>query len=104
MYTVDVLTQSGIRPDEFPSMSHSAGPLSFWTSRLHHSAANTRAYTTTLCAFFFVYMYLFPQFLENRNKQKKDLSPFLPLSRKRLMGCCYHPGWQAVGVDTKVCE
>uniref|UniRef100_A0A3Q4H8C9 Sushi, nidogen and EGF-like domain-containing protein 1 n=1 Tax=Neolamprologus brichardi TaxID=32507 RepID=A0A3Q4H8C9_NEOBR len=31
MYTVDVLTQSGIRPDEFPSMSHSAGPLSFWT-------------------------------------------------------------------------
>ncbi|XP_031586368.1 sushi, nidogen and EGF-like domain-containing protein 1 [Oreochromis aureus] len=34
MYTVDVLTQSGIRPDEFPSMSHSAGPLSFWTRPL----------------------------------------------------------------------
>uniref|UniRef100_A0A3B3UY66 Sushi, nidogen and EGF like domains 1 n=1 Tax=Poecilia latipinna TaxID=48699 RepID=A0A3B3UY66_9TELE len=31
MYTVDVLTQSGIRPDEFPSTSHSAGPLQFWT-------------------------------------------------------------------------
>ncbi|XP_054916692.1 sushi, nidogen and EGF-like domain-containing protein 1 isoform X2 [Poeciliopsis prolifica] len=31
MYTLDVLTQSGIRPDEFPSTSHSAGPLQFWT-------------------------------------------------------------------------
>ncbi|XP_024857944.1 sushi, nidogen and EGF-like domain-containing protein 1 isoform X2 [Kryptolebias marmoratus] len=31
MYTVHVLTQSGIRPDEFPSTSHSAGPLPFWT-------------------------------------------------------------------------
>uniref|UniRef100_A0A3Q3WAJ4 Sushi, nidogen and EGF-like domain-containing protein 1 n=1 Tax=Mola mola TaxID=94237 RepID=A0A3Q3WAJ4_MOLML len=31
MYTVDLLTQSGIRPDEFPSTSHSAGPLRFWT-------------------------------------------------------------------------
>uniref|UniRef100_A0A3Q2P5H2 Sushi, nidogen and EGF like domains 1 n=1 Tax=Fundulus heteroclitus TaxID=8078 RepID=A0A3Q2P5H2_FUNHE len=31
MYTVDVVTQSGIRPDEFPSTSHSAGPLQFWT-------------------------------------------------------------------------
>lgn len=38
-YTVDVLTQSGIRPDEFPSTSHSAGPLQFWTSRLHHLVA-----------------------------------------------------------------
>ncbi|XP_053708828.1 sushi, nidogen and EGF-like domain-containing protein 1 isoform X2 [Synchiropus splendidus] len=34
MYTVDVLTQSGIRPDEFPSTSHSAGPLRFWTRPL----------------------------------------------------------------------
>uniref|UniRef100_A0A8D2ZIQ1 Sushi, nidogen and EGF-like domains 1 n=1 Tax=Scophthalmus maximus TaxID=52904 RepID=A0A8D2ZIQ1_SCOMX len=34
MYTVDVLTQSGIRPDEFPSTSHSAGPLAFWTRPL----------------------------------------------------------------------
>ncbi|XP_055363642.1 sushi, nidogen and EGF-like domain-containing protein 1 isoform X2 [Betta splendens] len=34
MYTVDVLTQSGIRPDEFPSTSHSAGPLQFWTRPL----------------------------------------------------------------------
>ncbi|CAG5861826.1 unnamed protein product [Menidia menidia] len=34
MYTVDVLTQSGIRPDDFPSTSHSAGPLQFWTRPL----------------------------------------------------------------------
>ncbi|XP_068447252.1 sushi, nidogen and EGF-like domain-containing protein 1 isoform X3 [Clinocottus analis] len=34
MYTVDVLTQSGVRPDEFPSTSHSAGPLQFWTRPL----------------------------------------------------------------------
>uniref|UniRef100_A0A8C2XCD3 Sushi, nidogen and EGF like domains 1 n=1 Tax=Cyclopterus lumpus TaxID=8103 RepID=A0A8C2XCD3_CYCLU len=34
MYTVDVLTQSGVRPDEFPSTSHSAGPLRFWTRPL----------------------------------------------------------------------
>ncbi|KAM9385652.1 sushi, nidogen and EGF-like domain-containing protein 1 [Pholidichthys leucotaenia] len=34
MYSVDVLTQSGIRPDEFPSTSHSAGPLQFWTRPL----------------------------------------------------------------------
>uniref|UniRef100_A0A672YGL2 Sushi, nidogen and EGF-like domains 1 n=1 Tax=Sphaeramia orbicularis TaxID=375764 RepID=A0A672YGL2_9TELE len=34
MYAVDVLTQSGIRPDEFPSTSHSAGPLTFWTRPL----------------------------------------------------------------------
>lgn len=34
MYTVDVLTQSGVRPDEFPSTSHSAGPLHFWTRPL----------------------------------------------------------------------
>jgi len=35
MYTVDVLTQSGVGPDEFPSTSHSAGPLRFWTSKSH---------------------------------------------------------------------
>ncbi|XP_056270868.1 sushi, nidogen and EGF-like domain-containing protein 1 isoform X4 [Pseudoliparis swirei] len=34
MYTVDVLTQSGVGPDEFPSTSHSAGPLRFWTRPL----------------------------------------------------------------------
>uniref|UniRef100_A0A671W0Q0 Sushi, nidogen and EGF like domains 1 n=1 Tax=Sparus aurata TaxID=8175 RepID=A0A671W0Q0_SPAAU len=34
MYTVDVVTQSGLRPDEFPSTSHSAGPLAFWTRPL----------------------------------------------------------------------
>ncbi|XP_041696619.1 sushi, nidogen and EGF-like domain-containing protein 1 isoform X1 [Coregonus clupeaformis] len=34
MYTVDVLTQSGIRPDELPSTSHSAGPLQVWTRPL----------------------------------------------------------------------
>ncbi|XP_029938701.1 sushi, nidogen and EGF-like domain-containing protein 1 isoform X2 [Salarias fasciatus] len=34
MYTVDVLSQSGVRPDEFPSTSHSAGPLQFWTRPL----------------------------------------------------------------------
>ncbi|XP_077390200.1 uncharacterized protein sned1 isoform X5 [Festucalex cinctus] len=34
MYTVDVLTQSGLRPDEFPSTSRSAGPLRFWTRPL----------------------------------------------------------------------
>ncbi|XP_076009719.1 sushi, nidogen and EGF-like domain-containing protein 1 [Genypterus blacodes] len=33
-YTVDVLSQSGIRPDEFPSTSHSAGPVQFWTRPL----------------------------------------------------------------------
>ncbi|KAK7891871.1 hypothetical protein WMY93_023834 [Mugilogobius chulae] len=33
-YTADVLTQSGVRPDEFPSTSHSAGPLTFWTRPL----------------------------------------------------------------------
>ncbi|XP_056132458.1 LOW QUALITY PROTEIN: sushi, nidogen and EGF-like domain-containing protein 1 [Lampris incognitus] len=34
LYTVDVLAQSGIRPDEFPSTSHSAGPLQIWTRPL----------------------------------------------------------------------
>ncbi|XP_029551271.1 sushi, nidogen and EGF-like domain-containing protein 1 isoform X2 [Salmo trutta] len=35
MYTVDVLTQSGIGPDESPSStSHSAGPLQVWTRPL----------------------------------------------------------------------
>uniref|UniRef100_A0A665UQD8 Sushi, nidogen and EGF-like domain-containing protein 1 n=1 Tax=Echeneis naucrates TaxID=173247 RepID=A0A665UQD8_ECHNA len=34
MYTLDVLTQSGVRPDEYPSTSHSAGPLQFWTRPL----------------------------------------------------------------------
>ncbi|XP_077463845.1 sushi, nidogen and EGF-like domain-containing protein 1 isoform X2 [Stigmatopora argus] len=34
MYTVDVLTQSGLRPDEFPSTSRSSGPLRFWTKPL----------------------------------------------------------------------
>lgn len=33
MYMVDVLTQSGVRADEFPSTSHSAGPLHFWTRK-----------------------------------------------------------------------
>ena len=32
MYTVDVVTQSGVRPEELPSTSHSAGPLLVWTS------------------------------------------------------------------------
>nr|XP_023857271.1 sushi, nidogen and EGF-like domain-containing protein 1 [Salvelinus alpinus] len=36
MYTVDVLTQSGIGPDESPSTSHSAGPLQVWTTSGHH--------------------------------------------------------------------
>ncbi|XP_067085594.1 sushi, nidogen and EGF-like domain-containing protein 1 [Osmerus mordax] len=34
LYSVDVLTQSGVRPDEFPSTSHSAGPLQVWTRPL----------------------------------------------------------------------
>ncbi|XP_029904625.1 sushi, nidogen and EGF-like domain-containing protein 1 [Myripristis murdjan] len=34
MYTVDMMTQSGTRPDEFPSTSHSAGPLQVWTRPL----------------------------------------------------------------------
>ncbi|XP_076872164.1 LOW QUALITY PROTEIN: sushi, nidogen and EGF-like domain-containing protein 1, partial [Brachyhypopomus gauderio] len=34
MYTVDVLTQSGFRPDDLPSTSHSPGPLDFWTRPL----------------------------------------------------------------------
>ncbi|XP_069053640.1 sushi, nidogen and EGF-like domain-containing protein 1 isoform X2 [Lepisosteus oculatus] len=34
MYTVDVLTQSGQKPDELPSFSHSAGPLHVWTKPL----------------------------------------------------------------------
>ncbi|XP_051928957.1 sushi, nidogen and EGF-like domain-containing protein 1 isoform X1 [Hippocampus zosterae] len=53
-YTVDVLTQSGLRPDEFPSTSHSAGPLHFWTKplppqnlSLAHVTANSAAITWT---------------------------------------------------------
>ncbi|XP_060775760.1 sushi, nidogen and EGF-like domain-containing protein 1 isoform X2 [Neoarius graeffei] len=34
MYTVDVLTQSGLRPEDLPSTSHSSGPLNFWTKPL----------------------------------------------------------------------
>ncbi|XP_031431396.1 sushi, nidogen and EGF-like domain-containing protein 1 isoform X2 [Clupea harengus] len=34
MYTVDVVTQSGVRPEELPSTSHSAGPLLVWTRPL----------------------------------------------------------------------
>ncbi|XP_062853195.1 sushi, nidogen and EGF-like domain-containing protein 1 [Trichomycterus rosablanca] len=34
MYIVDVLTQSGERPEDLPSTSHSAGPLHFWTRPL----------------------------------------------------------------------
>ncbi|KAJ7993401.1 hypothetical protein DPEC_G00272060 [Dallia pectoralis] len=34
MYTLDVLTQSGIRSDELPSTSYSAGPLNVWTRPL----------------------------------------------------------------------
>lgn len=34
MYTVDVFSQSGIRAEEFPSTSHSAGPLQIWTRPL----------------------------------------------------------------------
>uniref|UniRef100_A0A8C6L8Y8 Sushi, nidogen and EGF like domains 1 n=1 Tax=Nothobranchius furzeri TaxID=105023 RepID=A0A8C6L8Y8_NOTFU len=48
MYTVDVLTQSGLRPDEFPSTSHSAGPLHFWTSRLPHILLSLRLIPDTL--------------------------------------------------------
>nr|XP_023657699.1 sushi, nidogen and EGF-like domain-containing protein 1 isoform X2 [Paramormyrops kingsleyae] len=31
MYTVDVQTQSGLRPEDLPSTGHSAGPLHIWT-------------------------------------------------------------------------
>ncbi|KAI5628308.1 sushi, nidogen and EGF-like domain-containing protein 1 isoform X1, partial [Silurus asotus] len=34
MYSVDVLTQSGLRPEDLPSTSHSSGPLQFWTKPL----------------------------------------------------------------------
>ncbi|KAL4630710.1 sushi, nidogen and EGF-like domain-containing protein 1 [Arapaima gigas] len=34
LYTVDVLTQSGLRPEDLPSTSHSAGPLHVWTRPL----------------------------------------------------------------------
>ncbi|KAM6963106.1 sushi, nidogen and EGF-like domain-containing protein 1 [Aplochiton taeniatus] len=51
-YTVDVWTQSGVRPDDFPATSHSAGPLSFWTRplppqnlSLSHVTANSAVLT-----------------------------------------------------------
>ncbi|KAG7248971.1 hypothetical protein CRUP_009292, partial [Coryphaenoides rupestris] len=34
MYTVEVLTQSGVRAEEFPSTSRPAGPLHIWTRPL----------------------------------------------------------------------
>ncbi|XP_053355426.1 sushi, nidogen and EGF-like domain-containing protein 1 isoform X2 [Clarias gariepinus] len=33
-YTLDVLTQSGLRPEDLPASSHSSGPLHFWTKPL----------------------------------------------------------------------
>lgn len=47
MYTVDVLTQSGVRADEFPSTSHSAGPLHFWTRRSRGTGVRTGTNTQT---------------------------------------------------------
>lgn len=48
MYTVDALTQSGVRPDEFPSTSHSAGPMHFWTRKSRGTGVTTGAHTQNL--------------------------------------------------------
>ncbi|XP_030647438.1 LOW QUALITY PROTEIN: sushi, nidogen and EGF-like domain-containing protein 1 [Chanos chanos] len=46
-YTVDVLTQSGVRPEDLPSTSHSAGPLHFWTRPLPPQNLSLSHITTT---------------------------------------------------------
>uniref|UniRef100_A0AAR2LD50 Sushi, nidogen and EGF-like domains 1 n=1 Tax=Pygocentrus nattereri TaxID=42514 RepID=A0AAR2LD50_PYGNA len=51
MYTVDVLTQSGVRPEELPSTSHSAGPLRFWTRPLPPQNLSLSHVTTTSAQF-----------------------------------------------------
>ncbi|XP_036374730.1 sushi, nidogen and EGF-like domain-containing protein 1 [Megalops cyprinoides] len=47
MYTVDVLTQSGLRPEELPSTSHSVGPLRVWTMPLPPQNLSLSHVTTT---------------------------------------------------------
>ncbi|KAI4888995.1 hypothetical protein NFI96_019092, partial [Prochilodus magdalenae] len=47
MYTADVLTQSGVRPEDLPSTSHSAGPLRFWTRPLPPQNLSLFHVTTT---------------------------------------------------------
>ncbi|XP_016089591.1 sushi, nidogen and EGF-like domain-containing protein 1 [Sinocyclocheilus grahami] len=47
MYTVDVVTQSGLRPEDLPSTSQSAGPLHFWTRPLPPQNLSLSHITTT---------------------------------------------------------
>ncbi|XP_072540201.1 sushi, nidogen and EGF-like domain-containing protein 1 isoform X2 [Salminus brasiliensis] len=47
MYSVDVLTQSGVHPEDLPSTSHSAGPLHFWTRPLPPQNLSLSYVTTT---------------------------------------------------------
>ncbi|XP_036426286.1 sushi, nidogen and EGF-like domain-containing protein 1 [Colossoma macropomum] len=51
MYTADVLTQSGVRPEDLPSTSHSAGPLRFWTRPLPPQNLSLSHVTTTSAQF-----------------------------------------------------
>uniref|UniRef100_A0A9J7ZNY4 Sushi, nidogen and EGF-like domains 1 n=1 Tax=Cyprinus carpio carpio TaxID=630221 RepID=A0A9J7ZNY4_CYPCA len=47
MYTIDVVTQSGLRPEDLPSTSKSAGPLHFWTRPLPPQNLSLSHITTT---------------------------------------------------------
>uniref|UniRef100_A0A672SV00 Sushi, nidogen and EGF like domains 1 n=1 Tax=Sinocyclocheilus grahami TaxID=75366 RepID=A0A672SV00_SINGR len=47
MYTVDVVTQTGLRPEDLPSSSKSAGPLHFWTRPLPPQNLSLSHITTT---------------------------------------------------------
>ncbi|XP_057193178.1 sushi, nidogen and EGF-like domain-containing protein 1 isoform X12 [Triplophysa rosa] len=47
MYTIDVVTQSGLRPEDLPSTSKSAGPLHFWTRPLPPQNLSLSSITAT---------------------------------------------------------
>ncbi|KAA0713117.1 Sushi, nidogen and EGF-like domain-containing protein 1 [Triplophysa tibetana] len=47
MYTIDVVTQSGLHPEDLPSTSKSAGPLHFWTRPLPPQNLSLSGITST---------------------------------------------------------
>uniref|UniRef100_A0AAY4ES26 Sushi, nidogen and EGF-like domain-containing protein 1 n=1 Tax=Denticeps clupeoides TaxID=299321 RepID=A0AAY4ES26_9TELE len=51
MYTVDMWTQSSIRPEKLPSTSHSAGPLHVWTQPLPPQNLSLGQVTSTSAQF-----------------------------------------------------
>ncbi|TRZ01643.1 hypothetical protein DNTS_012302 [Danionella cerebrum] len=80
MYTVDIITQSGLHPEDLPSTSKSAGPLHFWTRPLPPQNLSLSHITSTSARITWDYHPQSPPdgFVVNITRGQSTRSRFLP--------------------------